>query len=183
MKKSLTILTTITVLILFHKCTYHNSSNNFESRIHTTQHETDWYTRLGHTDLEKHINNFNSINWEKDFIDQFNNDNFNYPDLELFDRDSLFYMSVTVCPDSLNQFQFCIGAGVHNEVWQEDSLIVKRECVIYKTGTSDSKLPIKMIELFYNRNYYEYTEQLNKMTILFSCEDFYNNLPDSPSIQ
>ena len=72
--------------------------SNFLSRIHKSSYEIDWYKILGTTSLKKHTIDFESINWEKEYWEQWNSKDFNFPDLEVIDQDNYMYLSVSVCP-------------------------------------------------------------------------------------
>lgn len=45
-----------------------NKVNEFISRLHTPEFDIDYYKMLGTTSLEKHIIDFQKINWKDDFL-------------------------------------------------------------------------------------------------------------------
>jgi len=153
-----------------------NVSNNFISRIHTSNDDVDWYTKLGKTTLEKHISDFKRINWETDYWDQYNSDQFNFPDLEVMDSDSLYYLSISVCPSTPDTFQFCIAYGIHQEYNIGNTIEVKRVCKVFGSSTTNYEKPIHLISLFFQQDFKAIKIELNKMHFLYNVNDLFLNL-------
>ncbi len=72
--------------------------NGFISRIHKSNLETDWYKLLGTTGFDKHILDIKNIDWKKKYLEQTNNETYNYPVIEVLDTINYIYLSVTVSP-------------------------------------------------------------------------------------
>ena len=151
-----------------------NISIEFISRIHTPEFETDQYKLLGTTTLEKHISNFEKINWKKDFWNEFNSGNFNMSDLEVLSIKDSKYLSIMTAPNTDDTFQFIIGLGTHTET--NDPTKPNRKIKLYMTETENNEIPKKYINLFFKRDFNQIKMELNKTTLMEEIEDLYINI-------
>ncbi|PQB05785.1 hypothetical protein BST85_13435 [Aureitalea marina] len=113
--------------------------NEFVSRIHTTDLETDLYQLLGKTSLEKHISDFENVDWKADYKKEFNSMNFNMPDLEVLSKNDSKYLSVSIAPDTEDNYQYTIGLGTHLET--DDPNNPNRKVKLYMTESENPAIP------------------------------------------
>lgn len=146
----------------------------FTSRIHTTDLEPDWYRPLGQTTFEQHLANFQSINWESEYWKGDSAETFNAPDLEVLDHKSSKYLSVSVCPNTHESFQFYIGLGTHNE--NPNTGQIKRTVRLYGTGTDKPDKVIALIKLFFDRDYDEIERLLKDLDFFEELDDLYQDI-------
>lgn len=150
------------------------TSAEFTSRIHTTDLDTDWYRPLGQTTLEQHLANFLSINWESEYWKGDSAETFNAPDLEVLDHKSSKYLSVSVCPNTHESFQFYIGLGTQSENTNTDQ--VKRIVRLYGTGSDNPDKVIALIKLFFERDFDGIDRLLKDLDFFEELEDLYQNI-------
>jgi len=175
--------TTILILlpVLFFSCkdntdkkqTSNEMKTDFISRIHKTDYETDSYKLLGKTDYEKHIADFNKINWHDEYWKEYRDLTFNFPDLEVLDENNGKYLSISLAPNTEDSFQYSIGFGNHkeNSGGQMPTRIVK----LYGTESENKELPTKLIRLIFDRDYEQIDNELNKLFLFDEIEDLYIN--------
>ena len=178
MKKISAIIILILTLISCKEKTNENPSeknmtNEFISRIHTPELETDFYRILGMTSLEKHTADFQKINWKKDFWREYESGNFNMTDLEVFNRTDSKYLSIGTAPNMDDTFQFVIGLGTHKETNDKNNPI--RKTKLYFTETENTEVPEKLIELFFKGDYSNINSELNTYE-MDEIEDLYLNI-------
>ncbi|MEH6537836.1 MAG: hypothetical protein V7719_15650 [Psychroserpens sp.] len=146
---------------------------NFVSRIHKTDYETDSYKVLGKTDYEKHLTDFNKINWSDEYWKEFRDLTFNFPDLEVLDDKNGKYLSISLAPNADDSFQFTIGLGNHKENGSGQNPI--RTVKLYGTESENKELPKKIIRLIFDNNYEQIDFELNKLFLIDEIEDVYIN--------
>jgi hypothetical protein len=151
-----------------------NMNVEFISRIHTPEFETDEYKTLGTTTLEKHLSDFEKINWKKDFWNEFNSGNFNMSDLEVLSVNDSKYLTIMTAPNTDDTFQFIIGFGIHTET--SASTKPNRKVKLYMTESENNEIPKKYIDLFFKRDFNLIKEELNKITLMEEIEDLYINI-------
>jgi len=178
MKKTSTIIILVLSLISCKEKTNENPSgknmtNEFISRIHTPDLETDFYRILGTTSLEKHTSDFQKIDWEEDFWTEYDSGNFNMSDLEVFNLADSKYLSIMTSPNTDDTFQFVIGLGTHTETNDQNKPI--RKTKLYFTETENTEIPIRLIELFFKKEYSKINSELNKYS-MDEIEDLYLNI-------
>ncbi|MET1259889.1 hypothetical protein ABV409_11115 [Flagellimonas sp. DF-77] len=149
--------------------------NEFVSRIHTTDLETDLYQILGKTSYVKHVSDFENVNWKTDYSKEFRSGTYNMPDIEVLSKIDSKYLSISVAPDNHNPmlFQFIIGLGTHSETnnLKEPSRKVK----IYLTESQNEEIPKKLIAQFFERDFNKINIELSKLYLLDEIEDVYIN--------
>jgi len=150
-----------------------NIENEFVSRIHTTNLETDLYRPLGKTSLEKHIKDFEDVDWKNDFIKEFNSMNFNLPDLEVLSKNDSKYLSVSIAPNTEDSFQYIIGLGTHLETG--DPNYPNRKVKLYMTESENEEIPKKFFNLFFNRDFEGINSELERFYLMDEIEDVYEN--------
>ncbi|RIV44167.1 hypothetical protein D2V05_11815 [Flagellimonas pelagia] len=151
----------------------HNMKNEFVSRIHTTELETDLYQLLGKTSLEKHISDFNNVNWKSNYEKEFNSMDFNMPDLEVLSKNDSKYLSVSIAPNTDDTYQFIIGLGTHLET--DNPNIPNRKVKLYMTESDNEEVPKKFIELFFKRDFAKINTELDQLYLMDEVEDVYIN--------
>ncbi|WP_220473642.1 hypothetical protein [Flagellimonas taeanensis] len=147
--------------------------NEFVSRIHTTELETDLYQLLGKTSLEKHISDFNNVNWKSNYEKEFNSMDFNMPDLEVLSKNDSKYLSVSIAPNTDDTYQFIIGLGTHLET--DNPNIPNRKVKLYMTESDNEEVPKKIIELFFKRDFAKINTELDQLYLMDEVEDVYIN--------
>lgn len=162
----------LTIIIITSCSTNKPDNNNFISRLHTPSDSIDWYHVLGATTLDKHFEDFNSIDWETEFWKEVESDNFNFPDIEVMDTLNNLFLSVSTFPDN-NSFQFIICVGNHTTKHQVGYL------KSYLLESNDPYKVKKFMELFFNQKYDKLFKEVEKFYNLFEVEDVYNNYPVS----
>ena len=172
------ILTLLTLLTL-NSCVQTNKTDEmntgiFESRIHTTEMEIDWYKFLGKTSLDKHLEDFDRINWKEDYWKEDENKTYNSPDLEVLNTTNSKYLSISVCPNTFDSYQFFIGYGTHKT--DESQNQIYRTVKLYGTAT-DQKEDVKdFIRLFFTGNLTKLESRLEKLDFFEELEDVYQNI-------
>jgi hypothetical protein len=136
-----------------------NMENEFVSRIHTTDLETDFYNLLGKTSLKKHISDFEKVDWKGEYKKEFNSMEFNMPDLEVLSKNDSKYLSVSVAPNTEDSFQFVIGLGTHEETGDK----------------KNAEIPKKFFDLFFERKFDEINSELDGLYLMDEIEDVYKN--------
>ena len=180
MKKYLFLTLTLTALLV--SCQEKKSENSngqkmeneFVSRIHTTELETDFYRVLGKTSLEKHISDFEKVDWKNDYIKEFNSMNFNLPDLEVLSKNDSKYLSVSIAPNTEDSFQYVIGLGTHEETGDPNH--PKRKVKLYMTESENSEIPKKFFDLFFERDFKAINSELDGLYLMDEIEDVYKNV-------
>jgi hypothetical protein len=150
------------------------TSDEFTSRIHTTDLKTDWYRLLGETSLDKHLINFASIDWKNNYWQEDKAESFNFPDLEVLDQQSLKYLSISVCYNTPENFQFCAGLGTHNKNLKNGK--VTRTVQLYGTATDNPDKVLELVKLFFNRDFDKLDKQIKTLDFLEEIEDLYQNI-------
>ena len=148
--------------------------NEFVSRIHTTDLETDLYRLLGKTSFQKHISDFDKIDWKGDYTKEFNSMNFNMPDLEVLSKNDSKYLSVSVAPNTEDSFQYIIGLGTHEETGDPNN--PKRKVKLYMTESENSEIPKKYFDLFFKRDFGEIYSELDGLYLMDEVEDLFKNI-------
>ncbi|HBS86916.1 MAG: hypothetical protein A2W91_12860 [Bacteroidetes bacterium GWF2_38_335] len=154
-------------------------SKGFISRIHKSSYETDWYKLLGETDFDKHTLDIKDIDWEKEYKEQTNKEQYNYPIIEVLDTINYIYLSITISPDKQNNdYQFCIGLGVHlKPVDQKSGNDIGRKVKLFLTNSSNINEIIEVNSLMFNRKYEMLKDRLKTYTFLAEIDDLYQNIP------
>lgn len=147
--------------------------NEFVSRIHTTDLETDLYRFIGKTSLEKHISDFENVDWKGDYKKQLNSMEFNMPDLEVLSKNDSKYLSLSVAPNTEDSFQYVIGLGIHEENGTSNN--PKRKVKLYMTESENAEVPKKIFALFFERNFDEINSELDRLYLMDEIEDVYKN--------
>lgn len=148
--------------------------NEFVSRIHTTELETDFYRLLGKTSLEKHISDFESVDWKNDYVKEFNSMNFNLPNLEVLNKTDSKYLSVSVAPNTEDSFQYVIGLGTHKETGDPSN--PKRKVKLYMTESENAEIPKKYFDLFFKKDFEGINSELDGLYLMDEVEDVYKNV-------
>ncbi|MFH4968754.1 hypothetical protein V8G61_11180 [Gaetbulibacter sp. M240] len=151
----------------------HNMENEFVSRIHTTELEADLYQLLGKTSFEKHISDFEKVDWNSDYEKEFNSMDFNMPDLEVLSKNDSKYLSVSISPNTDDIYQFIIGLGTHLETNNPNN--PNRKVKLYMTESDNKEVPKKFIDLFFKREFAKINSELDKLYLMDEIEDVYNN--------
>ena len=151
-------------------------NNEFISRVHNSSDEIDWYRLLGPTNLEKHLSDFGNINWKDEYWTQEETNNFNFPFLEVIDFRKSIYLSISVCPNTYETFQFYIGLGGHKEYMKNGKIEVERKARFYGTSSENMKKTKRIICHFFNRNLKGVIKEFDKMWLIDEIEDLYQNL-------
>ncbi len=178
MKYLLKIIILFSISILTADCGNINKIENsgFESRLHESSYHTDFFKILGPTKLEKHIKDFERIDWETEYWKENNQETFNSPDLEVLDKNSNRYLSVSVCPNTHDSYQFYFGLGNHIETIIEDSIVINRTIKLYGSLTNNPKDVEFIFHLFFERKYEDLNIELNRMDFWEEIEDKYLNI-------
>ena len=150
-----------------------NMENEFVSRIHTTELETDFYRLLGKTSLEKHVSDFENVDWKGDYKKEFNSMEFNMPDLEVLSKNDSKYLSISIAPNTEDSFQYVIGLGTHEETGDPNN--PNRKVKLYMTESENSEIPKKFFDLFFERNFQKINTELNGLYLMDEIEDVYKN--------
>jgi hypothetical protein len=150
-----------------------NMENQFVSRIHTTDLETNLYRFLGKTSLEKHILDFENVDWKGDYKEEFNSMGFNMPDLEVLSSNDSKYLSVSVAPNTEDSFQYVIGLG--NHLTTDDPDNPNRTVKLYMTESENAEIPKKFIDLFFKRDFSKINSELQELYLMDEIEDVYKN--------
>lgn len=147
----------------------------FNSRLHTPNEEVDWYRVLGETDIKKHFDDFDAISWEETFFKEYESDNHNYPNIEV--ADSLFniYLSVSVFPLEDN-FQYSVFLGNRFGGHKNFKGLEKNVGTCYLLDSNDPEKVKYLIKLFFEQNHSILFMELEKLEILYQCEDLYQNI-------
>ena len=148
--------------------------DNFTSRIHTIDLETDWFNQLGETTLDKHLDDFNNIDWKSEYWKEDKSETYNATDLEVLDIENSRYLSVSVCPNTHESFQFYVGLGTHNKNLENGE--ITRKVRLYGTTTDNPKITKNIIKLFFYRDFEELENQLKKMDFFEELDDGYQNI-------
>jgi hypothetical protein len=147
--------------------------NEFVSRIHTTDLETDLYQLLGKTSLEKHISDFENVDWKADYKKEFNSMDFNMPDLEVLSKNDSKYLSVSIAPNTEDTYQYVIGLGTHLETGDPNN--PNRKVKLYMTESENPEIPKKFFGLFFNRDFDQVNSELQQLYLMDEIEDVYKN--------
>lgn len=150
-------------------------ANSLISRIHSSNDEIDYYNYLGKKTLKEHLDIFESINWENEYWIQDSLNEFNVPDLEIMNEEESRYLSISVCPNTINTYQYMIGLGTHDIIIKENDTIVKRTVKLYGTKDNNINIPKKLIKHFYNGNYEKIKKEIDSMDYFDEIEDVYKN--------
>lgn len=176
-----TFIWTLTLTIILFSCkervteksSGRKMKNEFISRIHTIDLEADLYQLLGKTSLEKHLSNFEKIDWKNDYQKEFNAMSFNMPDLEVLSRKDSKYLSISLAPNTKDSFQFIIGLGTHFE--GNNSNNPNRKVKLYMTESENTEVPKEFINLFFKKDFDGINSKLKEMYLMDEIEDLYNN--------
>ncbi len=155
------------------KETSKDMETDFASRIHISDYETDSYKLLGKTEYEKHIDDFEQINWSDEYWKEDSNMTFNFPSLEVLDLKEGRYLSISQAPNTDDSFQFVIGLGKHRE--NSNPQNPTRTVKLYGTESENKELPRKFIQLIFARNYEQIDEEVKKLYLFDEIEDLYVN--------
>ena len=150
-----------------------NMENEFVSRIHTADLETDFYRLLGKTSLAKHISDFENVDWKDDYWKEFNSMGFNMPDLEVLSKNDSKYLSVSVAPNTDDSFQYIIGLGTHEETGDPNN--PNRKVKLYMTESENVEIPKKFFDLFFGRDFDGINSELDGLYLMDEIEDVYKN--------
>lgn len=144
---------------------------NFSSRIYYSsvqKQETIDYVK---TDLRMHLKKFDSINWEYGFWQEFNSKRFEFPNLEVIDKDNSVYFTVTVFPNDSGGYLFEVGFGTQHE--NNGNSTVKKKIRLFSTGSDKEFIPIKLMKLFFQRKHDEIEVELRKLEFIGEVDDDY----------
>ncbi|RYM33391.1 hypothetical protein ERX46_10650 [Brumimicrobium glaciale] len=150
-----------------------NMPDEFISRIHTPEFEIDNYKILGKTYFDKHIADFKKINWKKDFWSEYDSDNFNMSNIEVFNLTDSRYLGISTGINTNENFQFIIGLGTHME--ESPSNKPYRKIKLYYSETENEEIPKNIIELFFKKEYSKINIELSKYS-MEEIEDLYLNI-------
>ena len=150
-----------------------NMTNEFITRLHTPELETDFYKILGTTSLQKHFNDFEKIDWKKDFWSEYESGNFNMSNLEVFNVTDSKYLSIGTAPNTDDSFQFVIGLG--NHIKTDDINNPIRKIKLYYTESENPEIPKKIIGQFFDGEYSKIDSELKKYS-MDEIEDLYLNI-------
>jgi len=173
----MTKLLRILVIVLF-TCACGNKvlikdKHEFYGRIYDSTCQDYKPKDLGLITLEGYLTIFDNEKWSYNYWEEFNSKNYRFTDLEVLDKNNSMYLTISVCPNSLSTYQFEIGIGTHNEEIKNNEIKVKRKIKIYATGSNDPKIPRKIIELFFEREYDKIEGELDKMFLMEETDDLY----------
>lgn len=151
-----------------------NLESDFNSRIHTTDIETDLFKLLGKTTYEKHLKDFENIDWEKEYWKENRSNHFNVPDLEVLDNVTSKYFTISVCPNTQESFQYYVGFGNHN--LNNETGKVTRVIKIYGTSSTNQERIKELIKLFFEKDYKKLQEKLDNLDFFEELDDAYENI-------
>ena len=167
----------IFILLVFVSCNNKNEKeknshiDNFTYRIHTTDLETDYYKLKGKTTKENFIKEFKNIEWIKEYQKFSNNEEFNFPDIEIMDNLNGKYLSISIAPNTLETSQFVIGIGNH-KIFENK---IERTVKLYWTETDDQIKITELISLFFNRETDSLKKRIDNLDF-DEIEDLYLNV-------
>ena len=174
MRNLLIILTTILILCSCDETKKQNMSNNeIVLRSHTSAMKIDWYELKGKISHEAFIQQFQEVDWEKDFWTEYNNDTFNNHSIEAFNKDSMTYFGISVCPNTFDSFQYALCYGKHSIL--NDSTIY-RTVKLYGTGSDNPDVVIDFINLYFSDDVIQFENELTKIDFFEEIEDVYFNI-------
>ncbi|WP_321514926.1 hypothetical protein [Marinifilum fragile] len=153
-----------------------NSKNEFTSRLHTPAEKIDWYKKLGPTTKEKHFNDFEAIDWENDYWDQFNTGQENNTFLEVMDEKNNTFIDVSTFPYEDNTFQFAIYVGSRTIKDNKNEVIQQGYVRCYLLGSNDKQKVKDLISLLFERDYQTLFKKIDKLNCIFETESLYQNI-------
>lgn len=168
----------IFINFLLTNCSYEKSSQVksgiFISRVHTTDLKTDWYKPLGPTNLIKHLKDFKSIDWEREYWKEDSAKTYEASDLEVLDEENSKYFSISVCPNTFESFQFYVGLG--KQIENPENGNIKRTIRLYGTATDEPEKALSLLRLFFAQDFDKLEEQLAALDFFEEIEDVYHNI-------
>lgn len=131
------------------------------SRLHTPTQETDWY---------KHLKDFDAIDRKDEYSTAHRKETFNPSNLEVFHSSTGKYLSISVCPNTPDSYQFHLAFGIHSE--SDGEVISTAE--LYGARVDNSNLPKELIRLFFNQDFDKNEQRFNKMDFFAEVNDLFN---------
>jgi hypothetical protein len=147
----------------------------FESRLHTPNEEIDWYYKLGKTNFDKHWTDINSINWEKEFWEEYKSGRHNYSFLEVMDISHNTHFSVSTLPLE-DSYQFSLSVGSRNLKDEEGNITEKGYVRCYLLNSNDLEKVKRLMQIFFKQNYNLFFSEISKLEVIFEVEDLYQNI-------
>jgi len=177
MNKKLVNFILLIVLIFFSCNTLHNTHDKrFISRLHTPKEEIDWYRILGATSLNKHLTDFDAIEWEKEYWEEYKSGDDNNSFLEVMDTENNTYFSVSTFPYQDDSFQFAIYIGSRSLKVEEGKEIEKGYVRCFLLGSNNPEKVKWLMKIFFKRDYDVLFNEIDKLQVLFETEDVYQNI-------
>ncbi len=168
MKQTIIILL-IGVLV---SCTDNNiKKDSFTFRVHKSSLEIDHYELIGEITKENFIREFEKINWDKEYLAQINEIDYNVPSIEVMDNLNFKYLSISIGPNTFESGYFVIGLGKHSQSKNKIERIVK----LYNTKTNDKNKIIEFIKIFFSRDTEKLKKKVQEFEFLDEIEDLYIN--------
>ena len=149
--------------------------DGFKSRLHTPNEEIDWYHRLGKTNFEKHWKDFNSINWEKEFWEEYESGRHNYSFIEVMDSLHNTYFSVSTLPLK-DSFQYSLYVGNRSIIDDKGNEVEKGYVRCYLLNSNTPEKVKQFMKIFFKRNYDLFFSEISNLEVIFEVEDLYQNI-------
>ena len=167
----------LVVILFFNSCNLQqNRDNGFVSRLHTPNEEINWFRILGPTTLERHLADFDVIEWEKEFWEEYKSERDNNSFLEVFDSLHNTHLSVSTFPNENNSFQFTIYVGSRAIKDKKGKELEKGYVRCFLLKSNDSEKVRSLMRIFFERNYDLFFSEVSKLQVLFECESIYQNI-------
>lgn len=85
-------------------------------------------------------------------------------------------MSISVCPLTIETYQYQIGVGHHEEKIDNNKTLYNRTIKLYGTNTNNEDEIKEIIELFFDSDYSKFEDKINNLDFFDEIEDVYFNL-------
>lgn len=149
---------------------------DFVSRLHTPKEKVDWYRILGSTSLNKHLADFDAIDWEKEFWEEYKSENYNNSFLEVMDTLNNTFLDVSTFPDENNSYQFAIYIGSRSIKDKAGEIIEQGYVRCWLLGSDDSQDVKRLMKIFFARDYDKLFLELDELQVLFETKSVYQNV-------
>ncbi|HKK64140.1 MAG TPA: hypothetical protein VJ951_16360, partial [Bacteroidales bacterium] len=106
-----------------------------------------------------------------EFVEETENERFNFSDIEVINKNNSLYFSITTGPYKDASYQYIVGLGYHQNRIDQVSRIVK----LYGTQTTDQSKITRLIKNFFCNDIIHLTKQLEQLDFLIELNDTYHN--------
>lgn len=145
--------------------------SNFVLRVHRNNDKLDYYRIKGVTNYSEFVNLFMNIDWETEFYKEIETGRYNFSDIEVINKYSSFYLSISIGPYNNESFQYIVGFGYHQNRIEQVSRIIK----LYGSQTTDKEEIINLIKLFFCNDIDNLSSELETHDFLIELNDVYQN--------